>query len=291
MSDKAHQHATTSREPDHTHQTNVARLQQDDQFYAPVHEEVVRWLAIVPGSAILDVGCGTGALTLLLAAGVPDGTVAAVDPSADAVAMTRSAAAAAGMAERVTVSEGGLEDLPFSDGRFDMVWCSRVVHGRPDQVAAVRELRRVLKPGGRLVLREGGLPPRILPQDTGLAEPGLEDRLEALYRRWFAGWRAAMPGAVAYPAGWLQLLRDAGFAGVAAKSFLLERTAPFEDAIGAYLVQQLRGRLEHPQIGGWLDPRDREALAQLTDPESPAYLLRRTDLHVLAVVSLYIGRR
>ena len=291
MNDGVSQTTSTRAELDHGHQANITRLEQDDHFYVPVYADIIEWLGIAPDSAVLDVGCGAGGITPLLAAAVPDGTVAAVDPAPAAVAMTRAALAAAGVAARSAVSEGGLEELRFSDGSFDLVWCSRVVHGRPDQLAAVRELRRVLKPGGRLVLREGGLPPRFLPQDTGLTEPGLEDRLAALHQRWFAGWRATMPDAVPYHFGWLRMLDDAGFTDISARSFLLERLPPFDPAVGAFLVDQLRGRLHHPQIGAWLEPSDREALARLTDSEGDHYLLHRTDLHALAVVSLYVGRR
>jgi ubiquinone/menaquinone biosynthesis C-methylase UbiE len=277
---------------EHSHRGGAERLLREDRFYAPMHAEIAAWLAIPPGSAVLDVGCGAGGMSVLLAEAVgPGGAVTAVDPTPESLETVRRLAAERGVAGRMTAQEASLDELPFPDASFDLVWCSRVVHGRPDQLLAARELRRVLKPGGRLALREGGLQPRFLPQDTGLTEPGLEERLAALQLRWFAGWRATMPDAVPYPFGWAQLLRDAGFRDVRMRSFLLERLPPLEGELGEYVVAQLRGWLEREQIAAWLTPEDRDALKRLTDPDGPDYALRRPDLHALAASSVYVGYR
>lgn len=105
---------------------------------------------IVPGSRILDAGCGTGRNLVYLAREGFD--VAAVDGSADAVEHTRallSDIAPALPADAVRVAD--LDSLPFDDASFDVVICSAVLHFSRDEehfAAMMDELWRVLKPGG-----------------------------------------------------------------------------------------------------------------------------------------------
>jgi SAM-dependent methyltransferase len=91
---------------------------------------------------ILDVGCGTGANLELLA---QYGDAEGVDISADALAFCR----ARGL-EKVRL--GAAETLPYEDGSFDLVTALDVVEHLDDDVAGLREMRRVLRPGGRALL-------------------------------------------------------------------------------------------------------------------------------------------
>jgi SAM-dependent methyltransferase len=272
------------------HRGSIDKLLRFDRFHATLHAEIVDWLGVPPGGRILDAGCGAGGVTALLAQATgAAGAVAALDLAPEHLEATRRVVDAAGFGDRLSLHEGRIESLPFPDGAFDLVWCSRAVHGLPDQLAGVRELRRVLRPGGRLALREGGLSPRFLPQDIGLGEPGLEERLAALHQRWFWQWRRSMPGAVSYPFGWSRMLADAGLGEMTVRSFLLERLPPFDEEDGEHVVEQLRGRLEHAEIGAWLTDEDRTTLTAITDPDDPHFLLRRPDLHALSVISVYVG--
>jgi SAM-dependent methyltransferase len=88
---------------------------------------------------VLDAGSGAGGYAALLAA--PE--VVCLDQSQAAVEATR----ARGLDARV----GDLEDLPFGDGEFDVVLCNHVLYHVPDREAAIQELARVLRPGGRFV--------------------------------------------------------------------------------------------------------------------------------------------
>jgi SAM-dependent methyltransferase len=91
---------------------------------------------------ILDVGCGTGANLLLLS---KYGDAEGVDVSEDALAFCR----ARGL-ENVKLGAG--EDLPYEDGTFDLVTAFDVVEHMDDDVAGLKEMRRVLRPGGRVLL-------------------------------------------------------------------------------------------------------------------------------------------
>ena len=91
---------------------------------------------------ILDVGCGTGANLVMLSR---FGDAEGVDISHDALAFCRERGLE-------NVKQGAAEDLPYEDGTFDLVTALDVVEHLDDDLAGLRELRRVLRPGGRVLL-------------------------------------------------------------------------------------------------------------------------------------------
>jgi ubiquinone/menaquinone biosynthesis C-methylase UbiE len=102
---------------------------------------------------VLDLGCGTGAVTMRLAErGL---TVHAVDHSPDMIDVARGKAERGGVLERVTFHVAEIDRLPFEDAYFDGVTCQRVLHHVPDIAPVFAEVRRVLKPGGFLYLSDG----------------------------------------------------------------------------------------------------------------------------------------
>jgi SAM-dependent methyltransferase len=100
---------------------------------------------IAPGMRVLDVGCGTGALTDELVRRVAAQDVAAVDPSASFVHAMRD------RFPGVDVREGSAEQLPFEDDGFDATLAQLVVHFMDDPIAGLAEMRRVTRPGGVVV--------------------------------------------------------------------------------------------------------------------------------------------
>lgn len=106
----------------------------------------------VTGRRILDAGCGDGVLVCRLASLGADATGIDADPAM--VAAARARADAAGIEVRIT--ESRLERLPFPDGSFDVVVAVTVLCFVPDAAGGLRELARVLRPGGRLVIGELG---------------------------------------------------------------------------------------------------------------------------------------
>jgi ubiquinone/menaquinone biosynthesis C-methylase UbiE len=108
--------------------------------------------AVAPGETVLDAGCGTG--TGAIASRDPPGAggaVYGVDAAPEMIARATRKAARAGAS--VTFQNALLESLPFPDANFDVVITSFVLHHFPDDLLArcLSEIRRALKPGGRLV--------------------------------------------------------------------------------------------------------------------------------------------
>lgn len=106
--------------------------------------------ALRPGEHVVDVGCGAGIDSLIAATMVgPDGRVIGVDMTPAMLAKAQHSACEAGL-EHVAFRQGYAEALPIPEGWADVVISNGVLNLFPDKSAGLREMARVLKPGGRL---------------------------------------------------------------------------------------------------------------------------------------------
>lgn len=121
---------------------------------AAFREKELDFAGVKAGESVLDVGCGTG--TLAMAAARRSATVHALDPSADLLARARKKARRARL--DVTFELGTGDSLPYPDDSFDVVLSSLVLHhlSHDDLHAAAQELRRVVKPAGRVLIVDTG---------------------------------------------------------------------------------------------------------------------------------------
>ncbi len=111
--------------------------------------DLVEAAEVRPGNRALDVACGTGVVTKLLAARVgPAGTVVGLDINPEMLAIARTAVPQA----NIEWLEGSAVRMALPDATFDNVLCEQGLQFFPDKPAALAEMRRVLKPGGRLAL-------------------------------------------------------------------------------------------------------------------------------------------
>jgi ubiquinone/menaquinone biosynthesis C-methylase UbiE len=118
---------------------------------------MISQVAAARPATVLDLGCGTGTLTVPLAAALPDAEVLGIDGDDEVLALAGRKPGA----ERVTWARGLVDALPYADGSVDVVVSSLVFHHLPvaTKQAALREAHRVLRPGGRLLVADWG-PPR-----------------------------------------------------------------------------------------------------------------------------------
>lgn len=110
-----------------------------------IQRHALELLKTVPGQRVLDLGCGPG-----------DGAVALAQKGVVAIGLDYSQGMLdTARKERLVegrLTRGDAGRLPFKDGAFDKIVCTNSFHHYPDHVASLREMRRVLKPGGLLVL-------------------------------------------------------------------------------------------------------------------------------------------
>jgi SAM-dependent methyltransferase len=156
----------------------MAKSDADDRW-------IVKLLDVQPDDRVLDVGCGPGVAVDLIAQRVSAGIVRGVDPS---VVMLRQAARrnrAAIQAGRVELRRGSAASVPYPDGHFTRVCTLHTLYFWPSIEAGLREIRRVLAPGGRLVIavrtrhEEAGI---LDPSRYGYSDAQLTD-LESSLRR------------------------------------------------------------------------------------------------------------
>jgi demethylmenaquinone methyltransferase/2-methoxy-6-polyprenyl-1,4-benzoquinol methylase len=114
---------------------------------------------IPPGATrVLDVASGTAAVSIELARRVPAREVIGVDQSAEMLAAGRARVRAAGLGERIDLREGRAESLPFDDAEFDALTFTYLLRYVDDPAATMRELARVVRPGGTVAMLEFGVP-------------------------------------------------------------------------------------------------------------------------------------
>jgi ubiquinone/menaquinone biosynthesis C-methylase UbiE len=124
-----------------------------------LRETTVSLAQIKPGDSVLEVGCGTGTLTLAAKkqAG-PTGEVFGIDLIPGMIEASQRKAAAAN--EEITFQEGSVSAIPFAENTFDVVMCSFMIFHMSDETRSkgIQEIFRVLKPNGRLFVLDLALP-------------------------------------------------------------------------------------------------------------------------------------
>jgi ubiquinone/menaquinone biosynthesis C-methylase UbiE len=120
------------------------------------HSKLTDWglthASVEPRFTVLDVGCGGGRTISKLAAMAAQGKVHGIDYSEESVAASRRYNAQEIRAGRVEIHLAGVEKLPFPDNTFDLVTGVETHFWWADNASGLREIRRVLKPGGTLIL-------------------------------------------------------------------------------------------------------------------------------------------
>ena len=173
-------------------------------FYTTRRGKFVLWQGILGGleltgdERVLDLGCGRGAVLIMAARSLTTGKAVgidlwrAADQSGNAERVTRRNADVEGVADKVELHTGDITDLPFPDGRFDVVLSSLAIHNirqAEGRDRAIEEAVRVLRPGGRLAVFDLQSAKQY---EAKLAELGVPAQRRTLgWRGWWTGpWMA-----------------------------------------------------------------------------------------------------
>lgn len=118
----------------------------------------VKLLRDIRHTDILDIATGTGDLAILMAGKLDGAKVTGLDLSEGMIEIGRRKVLARGLSERISFQTGDCLHLPFADASFDCITCAYGVRNFENLAAGYREMRRVLRPGGRLVVLELSTP-------------------------------------------------------------------------------------------------------------------------------------
>lgn len=145
----------------------LGRLERQAQVARALEMAWLKGLAIDPGSALADIGCGPGFMTHALAQLVPEGSVVGVDTDADLVAQAQASVPPEDAA-RLRFVHASAEGMPLDSASVDLAYARFLVQHLPRPAAVLAEIRRIVRPGGRVVVvdtDDGGL--ALHPEPTG----------------------------------------------------------------------------------------------------------------------------
>jgi SAM-dependent methyltransferase len=220
---------------------------QDAEFFVP---------HLRPGMQVLDVGCGPGSITLGLAELVAPGRVVGIDMQPSQVEQARALASACGAAN-VHFEVADLYRLPFADGVFDAVFAHGVLMHLREPVRALMELRRVLRAGGVVGLRDPDLGAVLHAPITPLLEQWLDLRVRV---------RQHNGGDPFIGRHHRHLLLQAGFvAAEASASVACAGSAEQVARHGAFLQAQWVGLTRTAIAQRWIDDATARAIAAELD--------------------------
>jgi ubiquinone/menaquinone biosynthesis C-methylase UbiE len=203
--------------------------------------EAAKRLNLVAGSKVLDVGCGIGGATFPLAEITgPKGLAAGVDISS---AMIEVARRRCGKREGLEFRVGEAAAIPYRDGFFDVARSERVFLYLPDRIAAIQEMKRVVKPGGLVCI-----------MDTDLDCTAVYSKKPALTRKMTSLVAATMPNpnsARELPA----LAREAGLKNVKAETFAIASPHEFfvRVMVGSLMKAAEDGMVARAEVEQWLE--------------------------------------
>jgi len=245
----------------------------------PTIRLAIRNLQFAPNSQGLDIGCGIGNITQLLAESTaPGGRVTGVDISPDMVAYARESAEKAGLAEELSFHPGDMKDLPFDDDTFDWAWSMDCVGYLPiEPLPLIKEAARVVKPGGRIALLAWSSQ-QLLP-----GHPGLEAKLNATTAGLAPFTDKQKPEEHFLRAlGWFQQL---GLEALNAQTFASTVHAPLCDEI----KEALKSLIEMRWTGVCqeLNQLDWYEFQRLCLPDSPEYIIHTPDYYGFFTYSLF----
>jgi ubiquinone/menaquinone biosynthesis C-methylase UbiE len=257
----------------------AGKLERFSRFVAPELRKVFAELGLEPGARVLDVGCGVGFATHMLA------EMSGKDARVVGMDLSRPHLRAATGPRSVGLVQGDASRLCFRDGTFDLIWSCNTVNHLADPVAALRAMREVLRPAGRLVLAQSGfLPEMFFAWDAPLDE-AVRSACHQYYRERY-GLRVEDTARVR---GLVGLLQRAGLRVGRVHTVPIERVQPLTEADRAWFEEVMFRGTWGERLRPFLTAEQWQALRHNIDPASAQYCLDREDFHHLQTLTVCVG--
>jgi len=258
-------------------------LERMNRFQEPESRVLIADLRLPDGSRGLDVGCGVGLYALWLAEAVgPAGRVLGIEPTAERAAAARELVGGRIAAGRLEFRAGDGTALDMEARSLDWLWCGDVLHHIVETETALTEFRRVVRPGGRIVIKESQvLAAMFLP-----GHPELERRIqlaEIERTREEGGGRSFQERRQTT----LASLRAVGLERVDVRTYLIERRAPLAGAARDYIQNTVFDRNWGERLRPLLTPEDWTLRSALCDVGGPRHILRSADYYCLYPITVF----
>jgi ubiquinone/menaquinone biosynthesis C-methylase UbiE len=257
----------------------AGKLERFARFIAPELKALFAELGLAPGAAVLDVGCGVGIATHMLAELLGrDARVVGIDLSLPHLNAARSL-------RDVSFLQADASKLCFKDRSFDLIWSCNTINHLGDPARALSDMRAALRPGGRIVLAQSGfLPEMYFPWDAPLDE-AVRRACHDYYRERYG----LQLDDTARVRGLVGLLQRAKLRVGRVRTLVIERVQPLVDADRAYFEEAIFRGSWGERLRPFLTPEQWTALCNNTHPASPGYCLDREDFHHLQTLTVCIG--
>jgi len=247
----------------------------------PTIRSAIQALHLPVASKGLDIGCGIGLQTLLLAEIVgPDGQVTGLDPVPEFLSRGQKIITEAGLANRISFRKGTAASIPFDNDTFDWSWSADCVgYGPWDPLPLVKEMRRIVKPGGTVALIAWSSE-QLLP-----GYPHLEAQL-----------KTTSAGIAPYEKGQkpekhfscaLSWFREPGFINCQAQVFAGSVFTPLKPEIRKALVSLFDSRWQG--VEKELAKTDLAEFQRLCKPDSADFILNQANYYAFFTYSMFWG--
>jgi ubiquinone/menaquinone biosynthesis C-methylase UbiE len=267
-------------------QISARSLERMNRFQEPEVRTAITDLHLPVGSRGLDVGFGVGLYTLWLAEAIgPEGQVLGIDCEAERIDAAKRLVDTALAPGRLTFRQGDGTTIAEADQTFDWVWCADVLHHIDDPVLALKEFRRVVRPGGQIIIKEsqvchGVFLPGYVELERQLQRAGIQHQHVEAGARSFQERRQQTRAS----------MLEAGLQDVRVRTYVVERQAPLDEVTRAYIQHVVFERNWGTRVRQFLDARDWQQRAALCEVDSPEAILARPDYYCIYPFSLFTAR-
>ena len=254
----------------------AGKLERFSRFIAPELRGVFAELGLAADARVLDVGCGVGVATRMVADLLGrQAQVVGLDLSMPHLHAARGPGA-------VEFVQADASKLCFRDASFDLIWICNTINHLADPVQALSGMRSALRPGGRVVLAQSGFLPEMFFAWDAPLDDAVRRACHAYYRQRYgldAGDTARLRGLVG-------LLQRAAMRLGRVRTVVIERVQPLADADRDYFEEAIFRDTWGERLQPYLSPNEWQALRHNIDLASAGYCLDREDFHHLQTLTV-----
>jgi ubiquinone/menaquinone biosynthesis C-methylase UbiE len=254
----------------------AGKLERFSRFIEPELQQIFSDLQLPSSGVVLDVGCGTGLATAVLAQNVSDDvTVVGLDLSFPHLRSAR-------LVHDLPLIQADMERSCIKDRSVDLIWCCNAINHTADAEIVLRSLQRCLKHDGRIAMAQSGL----LAEMFFAWDAHLDDALRSACHEYYRERYGLSCHATADVRGLIGVLHRAGFDEVESKTYIIERTQPLGSIDREYFQHAIFEGLWGERLRRYIDADIERKLDVYCDTRSPEFWLHRTDFYHLQTLTV-----